>query len=834
MYRGFIKPAVRAFVANSSFVLLSLLSLTVGITAALLAALYINDELSFERFLANEDLVYTLTARVETPGEPQGYLDYTPAQVIRWIEIEAPSVKAAARLAYDRVSISDVQGGGVTQADIAWVDPNFFQIVEAPVLIGDLDTALSAPDTVVLTETAAKRYFGRVPPLGAVLEFNRQRPMRVTAILRDLPAATHLVHEVYASGSSAQSMFKRLEATPFPPGFLNTVMNAPGNGPMLEAVRGRTYLQFGDRSAARAFERELAALNTAHSTELKPSPESTATLHAVAMSDLHLQQFRGSTGGVTEANVDKKTLYALGLLAAGILTLGIVNFVNLSTAHANRRAVEVGVRKMVGAARGQLVIQFMSEAVICAILATAIGVALTWLLLPSLNAFLFKDIALPLAAPAFILSLLALGACIGLLAGAYPALILTGFKPAIVLKGGIAATSGSPAIRQALVVVQVAVMVTLFSLTLVTWAQSNFVMNRGLKLDPQNVMVVDATPCRGAFEDELRRQPGVSAVACSSRAILGIDDFSPINLGSEASVAGGTTIPISLGLVDFDFFDVYGIDPVAGRVFSRSFPGDELPPMRPGTTRRGSIVLNQAAAARLGFQAPERAVGQQVFLGAPPAVDQFEVVGVVPDFTLNLAAATVKPTGFLIDFAAYPLEQVVNVKLEEGAPRASTASLVDRTWTASGNQLAIRRQFLEDYLERVNVGTLRQQFLLTMLSAVALLLACLGLLGMSAHTAKTKTKEIALRKALGASTKEVLGLLMWQFTKPVLLAAAIGAPVAYLVARSWLVGFPYRIDLGPGPFVIAIVAAVLIAWATVATHAVRVSRLPPAQALRYE
>ncbi len=833
MWRNVLAGAFRNLARNRIYSAISVGGLALGLAAVILAALYISDELNFDRFVPGHQDVYVVTSKLRMPNQSDIAMDYAPSQVADWLKQRFPRV-AVARLAYDQVTV----GRGALQAreDVAWVDPAFFAIMPLPALAGKLRDSMQAPDAVVITRSLARKYFGRDAPVGGVLTFDRDHPLRVAAVVDDLPIETHLTQRIFASGNSAFSPLSRMARQQPRRGFtsiLNTALPDQEPSYRTEYVRLRLYLRAPDSRTASVVAADLAAFGPRNISQMHDLPRGSALAFSlVPVTALHLQAFQGVNLGVNELRSSPASLQALAVIAALILALAVINFVNLTTALAAQRAVEIGVRKASGAQRSQLIGQFIGEALIYVTTAMVIAVALVELSLPAMNALLLRGMSFPYwRQPEVLVTLLAGTLVLAVLAGAYPAFVLASFRPAVVLKGGPIEAAGPGAVRRALVIFQFAVLVGMLIAVAVIWRQTRFAMNEGLRLDKDQVLVVYATPCRGAFEDEVRRLPGVRAAACSSQSMLGLDGFDPTKFVMNASRPGGSPIQTDLGLADFGMFELYGIHPVAGRTFSSSRPGDSLPPQHFPDLQHGPIVINQAAARRLGFRNAADAMNRTISVG--PGYGDFIVVGVVPDFTLDLLNATVKPTVFMVDFLNYPAGQVLNVKLV-GRDVPQTLAAIDQAWRRTGQPGAIRRQFLDAYLQQVYLGAIRQGYLATALAGVALCLACFGLLGLAAITTARRTKEIGVRKAMGASTLDVVRLLLWQFTQPVLWANLIAWPAAWWAMDRWLHGFAYRVDLPPWLFLAATAAAVIIAWATVSTHAFLVARARPVLALRYE
>ncbi len=834
MLSDHLSAAVRNLGRNRVYGGLNIVGLALGLAAAVLTGLYVRSELSYDRFAADHDRAFVVTSELRSPGQATVASDYAPAWLARRIRQGVPQVGATARLVYDQVSLK--RGAVAAREELAWVDPDFFAILRLPAIAGDPLQALNDPDGVVITRSVAHKYFGAEAPLGQTLILDGRHILRVRAVLADFPSETHLTQHVFASGRASFSRLARIDAAPNPDrGFATWLVTPrPGQSPSarFETVRLRTYARLATPDVAPAASAALRRLVASGDMLAGLPPGSSVQLELVPLASLHLQNFRGANLGAGDARASLGGLLGLTAAAGLVLALAVVNLVNLTTARAAQRAVEVGVRKAAGARRRDLIVQFVSEAALQVVVATVLAISLVELLLPGLNAFLHKSMSFPYwRDPALALGLIAVAVAVSLITGAYPSAVLAAFRPASVLKGGPVETAGSGSIRIALVVAQFAVLIGLAVTVSVVWMQTRFATSQGLRMDIDQVLVVQATPCRGAFEAEVRRLPGVVTAACSSRNLLGLDDFDTVKNVMDGNVAGGPITHADMGLVDYDWFDLYGVAPLAGRLFSPERGKDELPVQNYPELQRGSVVINMAAARALGFTTPTAALDQEIQVG--PGYGAFDIVGVTPDTTLDLKSAQVKPTFFLADFANYPADQVLSVKLER-ARAPDTVRAIDHLWRRLGQPGEIQRQFLDDYVQRLYVTTIRQGVLVSVLCGLALLLACLGLLGLAAFTAERRTKEIGVRRALGATRGAILRMLIWQFTRPVLLACLIAWPLAWLVMRSWLQGFAYQVVLSPWIFVAAGLLALAIAWTTVLGHALKIVARKPINALRYE
>ncbi|MFA7645643.1 MAG: ABC transporter permease [Phenylobacterium sp.] len=834
MLRNYLAAALRNLDRNGFYGAISIAGLALGLTAAILTYLYVGSELAYDRFVEDSAHAFVVTSELRSPGQAQVVSDYAPAWIARQIPSAISQASATARLAYDQVSLR--RGSVAAPEELAWVDPTFFSIVRLPAIAGDPSVALADPAGVVITRSLARKYFGVDAPIGETIELDGRQILRVGAVLADLPSETHLTQQIFASGRASFSRLTRIDSAPSADaGYATWLVTSQPEQPVkarFETVRLRTYIRLRNPDQAPAAAMALNRLIADGAIGRGLPPGSSVRLNLVPLTSLHLENFRGANLGAGDVRASRGGLIGLVATASLVLGLAVVNLVNLTTAQAAERAVEVGVRKVAGARRRDLFIQFVGEASLQVITATALAIALVELSLPALNAFLGKSMSFPYwSNPTAGLALAACVVVLSLAAGGYPGVVLSAFRPAQALKGGAVVPAGPSGVRFALVVGQFTVLIGLVVAVSVVWMQTGYATGQGLRMDTEQVLVVQATPCRSAFEAEVRRLPGVRAAACSSRNLLGLDDFDPVKNVMDANVAGGPTAHADMGLVDQDWFSLYGITPLAGRLFSRDRGKDELPVQNYPELQRGSVVINLAAARALGFSTPAAALGRQVQVG--PGYGEFEIVGVTPDTTLDLKSARVKATFFLVDFANYPADQVLSIKLD-GDQIPETLRTIDQLWRNSGQAGEIRRQFLDDYVQRLYVATIRQGVLVSVLCGLALLLACMGLLGLASFTAQRRTKEIGVRRALGASRQAILQMLIWQFTKPVLLACLISWPIAALVMRSWLDGFAYRIELSPLIFLAAGLAALFVACATVLTHALRVVSRRPVEALRHE
>ena len=830
MFRNYMAAALRNLVRNRFFAAINIVGLALGVSAALLIALFVSDEHSYDRFFTGYRDVYLVA---ETKDVTDRRLlterwDFSFPDLAAKLSVQFPQIATVARIMTAN-SPPHIRHGQmeVDETGFLWVDPSFFRIMPLKSLAGDLQTALATPDSVVLTRTAARKYFGRDKPLGELLEvnpamgsdaakvstaFNTSHPMRVTAII-DLPSNSYLKGEVFGSSLAAYSQFALYDLT-------------PDQGPF--RISAYTFIRLRPGTPVQQMQQELSAYAT-HDSPVYP-PGFTVGLHLTAIGDLHLSP---SGESPLSPRGDRTLLTALAVIAVLIITSASFNFVTLMTARAAQRAIETGVRKAAGALRGQLIIQFLGEAVIYVALAMVLAVALTEVLLPWMNSVLKQKIEFNyLGDPALLGALLVTTVGLGLMAGAYPAFVLSAYRPAAVLKGTLVQGATGGIVRRALVALQFAIMIGLGITAATIWRQTLFSLNNQLRVDGSSILLVDdaCAPAGRAFRERLATLPGVARAACANEAAL-------FNGGMivSAQVQGAPAAAMVSGAVDYGTLEFYGLRPLAGRFFDRNH-GDDGRLVEGETAGNPSIVVNETAMRKLGFNFPSQAIGKIVSWNrrrwsanpTPGTTGQSEIVGVSPDFALDTRREPY-PQILYVDPVSF---SVLSVRLlGSQIPQALTG--IDAAWFQIMHT-SIHRRFLSQSLHDMYADVILQGTAITLGAGLACVIAALGLFGLSAHSAEQRTKEIGIRKSMGAGTGDIMRLLMWQFTKPVLWANLIAWPLAAWLMTRWLETFASHIDLPLWLFPATGAVTLAIALLTVSVHSFVVARAKPVAALRYE
>lgn len=780
----------RNLMANRLLSAIALLGLAIGLTGAILMALVARIPLGYNGHVPDRERTYLAVSLLSAEGMAPNYSEATPPNAVPLIRANVGEVEASAR-----VEAAEVELRRATQTvreTIYWADPETFDLYRLERLHGDPVAALRSADALVMTRAAALRFFGRENALGQTIAVDGVS-MTLRAVIADPPhAQTDLVHGVFASGLAAGSPFARPAAL------------AEG----AFAISVRSYVRLRDGISPEAAQQRIAAVIDGSAPAMIRDAYSVELVRIDALA-LH----EGFHPGM------RQRLLVGGLVAALILFIAAANFVNLSTALAARRRREIGVRKASGASRGHIAAQFLIEAVLTVLVAALIAVAASEWLLPHLNAFIGSEASFDYVShPALLLWATAGALLLGLVSGAYPALLLSAERPSAILTGKAAAGQSGGRLRAVLVTGQFAILIGLVIATAVVHQQRRFALEDALRVDVDRMLTVKAD-CPQAFVDEAAKLPGVRGVSCSGQELLSGDTMGVIERPNGQVVADMVSALPGL-------FALYGIEPVAGTLSA-------LPPQGEETASR--ILLNETAVRRFGFASPAAALGAVLPIPRNGPGDPIEakIVAVVPDFAFYSIAVPVEPTIYVPRPHSAPGGGLVSLRLE-GARVPETLAAIDRLWRATGNEGPVERSFLTEHLAELYRGLERGTQLFAIFSGVAIFLACLGLVGLSLAAAERRTKEIAIRKALGARTGQIVQLLLWQLSRPVLWANLIAWPLAWLLLQRWLNGFAYRVPLEPWLFPAAGLLALTLALASVAGLAWRVARRKPVDALRYE
>lgn len=821
MWRNYLTVAVRRLAQNLGYSAVTIGGLALGLAGCLLILGYVRYERSYDAWLPDHERVYQVQSIIHPPGQPTVFLQTSSFAFYEQLTGSFPQVEAVTSMALGK-TVAERDGQPVF-IEATTVDPTFFQIFPLAFVQGSAATALRDPNSVVLTEREAVRWFGTPQALGKQLTLgagNGRREYRVGGVLRDLPRNTNL---------KLALLFRR---------DLNAL---PPEKRQWGSFDQQHYVKLRGRAEAAAVNAALPAwekrvLPTTMAGDKPATMSDVFDFRLLPLGDVHL----GTTQeGAYVPGGDPRALATFAIVALLTLGMAVINFVNLSTARATQRAREVGLRKVLGATRGQLILQFFGEGVLICAAATLLGLAAVELAMPWVGGLLAADLPIAyLGEDGMLLPALALLAVTGLAGGLYPAFYLSRFRPAEVLRTGRASaeTTGSGRLRTLLVVAQFAIAIGLIASTAVIWSQTRFVqaVDPGYRRDGL-VQIANAWRFTQGAEYEAARVAmlGVPGVTGVGRTALG--------LGSAEKTVRLMRAPnseryVTMGFygVDAELLGIMGVELLAGRLLGDRFAADRIAGEAPDAlvARGVNVVLNRTAARELGFRAPRSAIGQvmRVSVDGGGTLAPATIVGVVEDTRFRTAREAIEPMVY-----AYEPQRTAQVLVRYAAARPDEVmAALNRIWRRFEPEIPFEARFVDDIVRELYAAERARTILFAAFSLLAILIACLGLYGLAAFTTERRTKEIGLRKVLGARVRDIVRLLAWQFSKPVVLANLLAWPVAWWAMRDWLNGFDVRIPLGPGPFAMAGVLAFAIALVTVSGHAIRVARLNPIYALRYE
>ena len=830
MWQNYWTVAVRALAKNRTYSIINIAGLAIGMAACIMILLYIRYEGSYDEWLPDVENTYQLQAWYPHPqdGEPtfmqmSGYVTKTAAKK------DFPQIEQAVYVQDNEpVLIKD----GQAQSTKSWLfaDDDFLKVVNLPLITGG---TLTAPETAVITQEEAMKRFGTEKVVGktmTIITRGRKHELKIVGLLENVPK----------NSSMKINAVIRLDYDSFNadnPSFL-TCWGCQSGYVYVKARPGTDIQQLQAQMPAW----EKRNIPDEMNGNIKYNSGQDEDWHFVNLKDVHLG--KAQDGSLTPGN-DRRTITTFAIIAVLILGMAIVNFTNLATARASQRAREVALRKVLGATRRQLVVQFVAESILISAVAMLLGLALVELLVKPFAAYLDADITLSyFGKHGILLPAIGLTLLVGVLSGLYPAFFLSRFQPAQVLKANRSAaeTPGSGRVRTVLVVFQFAVSIGLIICTAVIYGQTVFArsVDPGYKRDHilqvEELSRAQLWPKADMIVHRTQRVPGVEAAALAD---IGVNTT---NQNNAFIIPPGTNRQVLIGQynVGADYLNAMGLDLRAGRWFDENRPVDDFTTPYPQDTavekalaaRGANVVINENAVHKLGFKSPEDAIGKVVrgkLLSDEAGTLNITIIGVVGDSRFRSVRTPIEPMMFR-KVTAGPGWMIVRYRGDPTAVRAG----VEREWKGVTSEVPFSAKFSEDVIAELYKKEDARAQMFAAFSFLAVVIGCLGLFGLAAFTAQRRTKEIGIRKVLGARTRDIVRLLVWQFSRPVIVANVIAWPIAWWMMRDWLNGFDQRIPLTPIPFLIAAGIALAIAIATVVGHAVKVARANPIHALRYE
>ncbi len=789
MLRNYFIVALRNLLRNKSASLIKIISLSVGMICFAIISLFIYHELSYDRFHENPEQVFRVVKDFVNDDGSRIPDATTPPAFGPAIQKDLPEVAYTTRLFPNWGRKYLIQYGDIPSYEegVVRIDSSFFDVFSFPFVKGEKKTATANPNFIILTESTAKRIFGNEDPMGKALKMDIAQvgtDFLVTGIIKDVPENSHFTFDFLIS---LRTFDDPLDDVPLNTnwGFYNFY----------------TYVRLNPESDPQAFQSKLQGVFK------KYNPDNKAECYAQPLTDIHL---KSNLKWELSVNGDYSYIRILALIALFTIILAAINYINLVTAQSTRRAKEVGIRKVSGAVRSSLVKQFLSESLIMSIIATIVSIAAVESILPEVKNLLNSTLSFFDAGSINVLwMVIGVGLVTGLLSGLYPAYYLSSFEPIKVLRGAVRGF-GDTFLRKGLVTFQFIVSTVLIIGTLVISRQINFVRNKNLGFSKENIMIIQnagGLQNRQSLLTEIKKSSGVKNAGAANGVLGGLN-------WTTVAQAKGQEKSLLLNLLgtDYDFLDVMDVNFRDGRNFSRDTQADS-----------SALILNETAVKQLGIK---DVIGSQVTAGGDP----YTVIGVIDDFHFSSFQEPIKPFGF---FLIEPSVNRLFVKMQ-GENMVESIAEIQKIWTTLVPDRPFEFTFQDEQVSKLYASEVKFQKLFSNFTFIAILIACLGLFGLSAYTAQQRTKEIGIRKILGASVLGVTQLLSKEFLKLVLLAIAVSIPIAWYAMNEWLQNFAYHVELDAWMFVLSGLVAVLIALFTVSFQSIKAALTNPVNSLRNE
>lgn len=813
MVKNYFKVALRAITRNKLSSFINIFGLALAMACSLLIFLYIKDELAYDRYNEKADRIYRVTRNFLSPdGSVNLHLGHVAPPAGPLLKNDFPDFEEVVRTLQTRFLIAYQENGEEKKAfnedNTFYAEPEIFKVFTIPMIEGNPEKSLEGPNQVIMSETTAKKYFGNESALGKPLKIGNRLDMVVTGVFKNFPAQSHWHPDVMVSFSTLND---------------STIYGRRG----LETNWGNnsfgTYVLVKEPFDRKKVESQFPAFMDKHMGPIVaangggPLPSKFTNLFLQKLTDIHLHSQLDSE---IETNGSMSNVYMMAVIGLFIVLIACFNFVNLSTARATKRAKEVGLRKVVGAFKNQLVSQYLSESILISLFALVLSVAFAFTAIGWLNDFTGKSLQLNFIENwPLLIGFLLFAVVVGIMAGIYPAFVISGFKPALILKGQQGSAKGKSTLRKFLVVTQFSISIVLIIATMITYQQLQFLNNRELGYNKNQVVSLrffgDLAPNYDAFHNELLKQSSIKNVSRSSRTPTGrlLDSQGTAQIQKGDSLMN-TNVVLKNIRVDVDFFDVYEVPFVSGRNFSLSIPTDDSL----------AFVLNESAV-KMMESTPEEILTKDFQYGGVRG----RVIGVVKDFHFESLHESIVPMVFHpSQFYGRLSVKIAGDRMQEGLQH------IEKIWKDFIPHRPFEYTFLSEQYEQLYNAEQNQGQLFTIFSGLAILIACLGLFGLATFNTLQRVKEIGIRKVLGASVFNIVQLLSREIIVLIVIANIIAWPIAYYFMSQWLDGFAYKIGINIWLYALAAVVAIMIALITVGTQTIRAARTNPANTLRYE
>lgn len=794
MFKNYIKTAIRNILKDKAYAFINVSGLAVGIAVCLLMILYIRHELSYDRFHSKAERIYRMVLDLQMEGRSI-HFNATYPLLAETIEADLPEVEKATRLIGQDAQVVKKDDRVFQEDDIYFADPDFFEIFDFELIEGNPQTVLSAPNQVILTPELATKYFGNNVNnvVGSTIKIGAH-DYTVSGIVEAAPSHSHFHYNAIVS----------MKGTWF------------DNDKTWDNFNVATYVLLSPQASVEDVLVKMPAMLDKHNPGLAEQRKSgiDITFSAQPLIDIHLYS---DLDGEFEPNGSIVYVYAMAVIAFVILLLACVNYVNLSTALSVKRIREVGIRKTLGSTKSSLVMQFGTEAVVMTILATLVALVLVVSVNEPFSQVVGNHISLDaLMSPLGILAIVLFAVLLGVLAGSYPAFFLSKFKPieAFAAKSSAGGLK-TGLLRSAMVTGQFVASIALITCTMITWQQIDYIRSKELGFDKENVVIIENAhkiPSMEAFKNSLQQNSDILVVGAARWKPVG-EDFDGTGLESEAN--RGNTQMVNVMQIDDDYIPALNLKIKNGRNFSKEFATDAQ-----------AVILNEQAVKRFGLEEP---IGQRLYY--PGDTSALTIIGVVGDFNFQSLKNEIAPLVFFSRDMAQCRNFIIKTK---GDDVRKTLSFMETTWDAQQPGVPFSYSFLDETYDALFKSEVRTGKIFSVFAILAIFIACMGLLGLAAYAVERRTKEIGIRKVLGASTGQIAGLLSRDFLRYVVIGALLAFPLAWYAMSSWLQSFAYRIDMHWWTFVAAGLLTLVIALLTISFQAIRAALANPVASLRSE
>ena len=826
MIRNYLIIAWRNLRKQGFYSFTNIFGLAIGVAACLVIVLFIVDELSYDAYNTKADRIFRVNEEIKFGGNHM-VLCVSGAPTANAMLQDYPEIESTVRFrSYGTYLVKTAEGTqNIKEQNLIWTDSTFFNVFSVNVLEGNPKTALKDPASIAISKSTAQKYFPGKSALGETLILDNKYNAKVTAVYEDIPTASHFHFDLMVAQVGDWPVAKEAQSNAFLNENFNTylLLKQGADAKVLEKMLPVFLKKYIGPQIASALGNDMTMekfLSTGNKWEITLTP----------LRDIHLHSDRR---GELEANGNITYIYLFGIIAAFILTIACINFMNLSTARSSNRAKEVGVRKVMGSLRSHLVRQFLTESILVTFFSFAVAIWLSYMFLPMFNNLSLKHLQLPFTNVTFYLVLVVCVLVIGLMAGLYPSFFLSAFKPVNVLKGQVSLGMKSGIIRSGLVVFQFVISISLIIAAITVNKQLNFIQNKKLGFEKNQVIIVHDPYALGKYSKIQTFKNEVLKISSISKGT--ISGFLPVNSDRNNSTywkdgrqpTPDNLVSLQTWSVDRDYIETMGMKISTGRGFSAEFPADST-----------AVILNEAAIPM--FSLGENPIGQKVTTfdwghirpdGSPDPekTKSWTIVGIIENFHFSTMKEGITPLGLFLNKSSGN----VSFKFHSGKTEQVIQS-IERMWKQMAPGQPFHYSFLDEDFLKMYASEQRLSQIFFVFAGLAIVIACLGLFALTAFTAEQRTKEIGIRKVLGASVSSIVGLLSMEFGKLILIAFVIAAPLAWFGVDWWLKSYTYKTEIGVMVYLLAGAIALAIAWLTMGYQSIRAASSDPVRSLRNE